>query len=320
MWIASRSPSGPAVTDGLYAWEDGDANLLDAIPQVSALERHPRLPVVYGLGAVAGDGRLYAWSRDRDGSWARVAELPSGGEEPCALAVSPDATVLVVANYGGTLARFTLAEDGLPTAAEVVPLEGSGPDAARQHGAHPHHVVFVRRDLVVCDLGADAVIVYAWRRGLTEQRRWPTPPGTGPRHLAHLGAGRVAISGELTATLLVGSLDDGRWAVTPSTTRTPPPGVRCYPSDAIASADGRMAYVANRGIDTVASFLCTHDPELLGEAGAGGAWPQRLVIDAGRVLVACRDSDVVTSLPLRGGVARAGVRAVEVPAPGWLEG
>lgn len=319
MWIASRSPSGPEATDGLYAWDADTPTLIDAVPQVSALERHPRLPVVYGLGAVAGDGRLYAWSRADDGSWVRRAELPSGGEEPCALAVSPDATVLVVANYGGTLARFTLDDDGLPTAAEVLALTGSGPDPDRQTSAHPHHVAFVRRDLVVCDLGSDAVILYAWRRGLTEQRRWPTPPGTGPRHLAHLGAGRVVVSGELASTVLVGSLDDGAWSVAPSTTRTSPPGVRCYPSDVVAATDGRMAYVANRGHDTVASVLCTHSVELLGEADAGGAWPQRLVIDAGRVLAACRDSDAITALPLRGGVARDGVRVAEAYAPTWLE-
>ncbi|GAB3700076.1 lactonase family protein [Mariniluteicoccus flavus] len=319
MWIATRTSAPSTVTDpdGLYAAEDGSAVLLAPAPQVSALERHPRLPVIYGLGCEAHGGRLHAWSLDG----APLTDVPTGGMEPCSVAVSPDGKVLAVANYGGSVARFDLDERGVPRNPEVMEMTGSGPDPDRQRGSHPHHVAFVRRDLVLTDLGADAVIVFAWRHGLTEQRRLAVPPGTGPRHLAHLGAGRVAISGELNSTVLVGSLDDdGVWEICPSTLREADDGVRNYPSDIVAAADGRMAYVANRGIDTVASILCTHAPELLGEHDPGGDWPQNLFIDSGRVLVACRDSDTITAMPLRGGVARDGAPLLTVDAPSWIEG
>nr|WP_276202966.1 beta-propeller fold lactonase family protein [Jiangella muralis] len=106
--------------------------------------------------------------------------VPSGGGEPCHVAVDPTGRLLVATNYaGGSLAILTLDPAGGPAADGLYPLPagGSGVDAARQDAPHPHQAVFDGDLLYVTDLGADLIRRYPGARGPAGQRGAGTARG-----------------------------------------------------------------------------------------------------------------------------------------------
>jgi len=308
-----------------------DRTHLATVDQLSALVWHPSLPVIYGVSGVGDDGSVHAW--DVSGNNARtLAEMPSGGAEPCHLAVDPDARMLVVTNYTtSTLALWALAADGTPIGqGELFELKGASIDPDRQHAAHPHQVVFDGDVLYVVDLGADVVRTFAvaehghGAQTLTPVRETPVPAGTGPRHLVMLPGGQVALSGELASSVLTGCPDDHApgWLVSASTGHTDPThsrNLRNYPGDIQCSTDGRLVYLANRGYDTIATFTVgAGAPQLIAELDSGVKGLQHLLISSDDLLVAGSDSSLVVAMPLLDGVPGKHRVLFECAGAGWL--
>jgi 6-phosphogluconolactonase len=285
------------------------------------------LPIVYGTASARGV--VQAW-RVADGAAAPLGEIPSG-EDPCHLAVDPSGRLLVAANYGSsTLTLIALGEDGRFGVAASLSLEGQGPDAERQETAHPHQVLFHDGLMLAVDLGADLVRRFAidlsapTARMLTAIAPLQAPVGSGPRHGVFLPGGRLAVSGELASSLVVGASAPlpGWFSVLstggsgPARSRSP----RNYPGDVQRSEDGRFVYLANRGYDTIAAFdVMAGAPHRIAEVASGGAWPQHLLVLGDRCLVANWDSNLVTALHFTeegfDGVAEP---LFECPGPGWL--
>jgi 6-phosphogluconolactonase (cycloisomerase 2 family) len=319
---------------GLYRFRvrDGgwDGAQLARVDALSALARHPRAPIVYGVSGTPEDGWLHAWRID--GPAEPLAEVPTGGGEPCHLAVDPAGRWLVVANYAGSsLAVWLLADDGsLLGDPHLIPLVGTSVDPERQEAAHPHQVVLDGDLAYAVDLGADVVRVFAVQASsdaedvLTHLRDVAVPAGTGPRHLVTLGDDLVALSGELLSTVLTGRLDGSGldWSATPSTgrgARPAPPYERNYPSDIARSSDRRLVYLANRGHDTVSTFdVGSGEPVVVGEVDVGGRWPQHFLVQGEDLLVAARDSNRVTALALEDGVPTTSRVLLECPGATWL--
>ena len=243
----------------------------------------------------------------------------------------PTGALLVAANYElSTLTLIALAEDGSFGAKASLRLDGQGPDAERQEAAHPHQVLFHEGLMLVVDLGADLVRRFAFDRGqpvdrmITPIEPLHAPAGSGPRHGVFLPGGRLALSGELASSLIIGAAaPPAVWESTASTlrrgaarSRTP----RNYPGDVQRSEDGRFVYLANRGHDTIAAFDMTFAaPRLVAEVESGGAWPQHLLVLGDRCLVANWDSNRVTALCLTGeGFDGAAEPMFDCPGPGWL--
>jgi 6-phosphogluconolactonase len=291
---------------------------------LAALALHPHLPVVYGVAGLE-DGRLWAWSLSGAAALA-LGEGPSGGAEPCAIAVDPGGRALVVTNYmSGSLGLQRLREDGgLAGAPERIDLGGSGPDPERQEAAHPHHALFAHGGLHVTDLGADLLRHYApdLGAGLVPRGETALPPGSGPRHAVALADGRLAITGELAGTLMLGRPGAGEWAAAAGSARPGPARSRSprnYPGDLQPSASGRHVYFANRGHDTIATFdVAGRTPRLVAECDAGAAWPQHLLVHRGWLLVAGWDTDAVVALPLADEIPGPPQRILSCPGPGWL--
>lgn len=304
--------------------------LLAEQAQLSALARHPALPVVYGV-AGQQDGRILGWRVAQQASV--MFDEPSGGAGPCHLAVAPDGQMLIAVNYdSATLAAWQLRADGGLAGAPVVrQLDGCGPDPDRQANAHPHQVVFGPEHVIVVDLGADLIRLFAPDAQLTPLAQVPTPPGSGPRHLVLLADGRVAVAAELSAEILLGRLDphDPGWRRHPSghltgTADCPgEPEVRTYPSEIARHPTKPLVYLANRGRDTVATFdVAGAGPTLLVETPAGVAWTQHLLARTDELLVAGERSDQLAVLPLRDGLPSPGLTTapgpVPCPAPCWI--
>jgi 6-phosphogluconolactonase len=325
--VASR---GVEPQHGLWLWrlEAGHWNgrQVDTVRHLSSLASHPHLPVVYGTGGGGDDGKLHAWRIDGEVE-AVLSVGTSGGIDPCHLSISPDGEWLVATNYGTSdLSMQRLdgngAFDGAPS---LVALAGGGPDAERQEAAHPHQAFFVGETLVVIDLGADLVREFSVSSdGLAPLSSTAVPPGTGPRHGVVLDDGRLAISGELSETLLVGRLGQGAgdWQTVRSTLKTSPAQTRHtrnYPGDIQRSADGKYAYLANRSHDTIATFSVDGaEPRLAGEVDAGAHWPQHILVRDKHLLIAGWDSSAVVALPLENGMPQLAVPLFECGMPGWL--
>lgn len=328
--VASR---GAMELHGLTRWTQQDGawvgEHLATVNQLSALARHPSLPVVYGTARVGMDGEIHAWRIEADGATV-LGGKPSEGAEPCHLVVDPTGQLLIFTNYTtNALGIQRLAADG-SFAGEIalVRLHGGGPEIERQDDAHPHQAFFDGDTLVVIDLGADLVRRFSVdpsRDGgdvLAVKDTTAVPANTGPRHGVVLPDGRLAVSGELGSNLVVGRPGGPDWADVESTALTVPGKTRWrrnYPGDIQRSADGRYVYFANRSLDTVATFdVSGAVPKLVGEIDVMAHWPQHLLVAGDHVLVAGWDSSAVQALSLVDGVPSGVTHLFECAGAGWL--
>ncbi|WP_187399757.1 lactonase family protein [Micromonospora sp. AP08] len=263
-------------------------------PSPSFLVRHPALPVLYAVNELA-EGQVSAFRVGPGGDLDPLGVRPTGGAEPCHLAVAADGRHLFVANYGGgSVAVFPLDADGVPgERSDLVRHEGHGADPERQEQAHCH---MVSPDpgagpLLAVDLGTDSVYRYdldaASGRLVPRAPRLRTPAGTGPRHLArHPDGRRCWLVGELDGTVTAYDLTpDGLH----QRVRVDASGRvgHVQPSEVAVGPDGRFLYVGNRGVGTVAVFaLAGAAPELVAEVDTGGEWPRHFVLTGGHLYVA----------------------------------
>jgi 6-phosphogluconolactonase len=307
---------------------------LATVDQLSSLALHPTLPIVYGTAGRSTPGRVLSWGLTAGGA-RLLADVSAGPDElePCHVAVDPQGRFIGVANYTSSeIVLWPLSEAGViegdPTR---VRLTGSGPDGERQEAAHPHQIHLTDNGascrMHVVDLGADVIrvmdVTFTGREidavDAVESHR--VPAGTGPRHLVFLPDGRVAISGELASTLVVGVLGADSWQVVPSTARQGPARSRTsrnYPGDLQRSPDGDYLYLANRGYDTIAVFdVRDREPVLVAEVDPGVAWPQHLLVGDGTLLVAGWDSSQIAVSAVERGVPGPPA-LVDVPHPGWI--
>jgi 6-phosphogluconolactonase len=204
------------------------------------------------------DSRLGAWRRQGP-DWQSLATCPTGGKEPCYLALDERGGRLAVANYAsGSLALFALDPNGLPVEPPATfQASGSGPVADRQEGPHVHCVRFApdRTALYAVDLGVDRVLRFPLdgaRLGAREIA-YRAPPGSGPRHLLlHRRRPFALLLSELASTLTLLAVRDGRLEAL-ATCSTLPAG---WSGDNLGGhlawpTTGR-AYVSNRGHDSLA--------------------------------------------------------------------
>ncbi|MFF9864575.1 lactonase family protein [Streptomyces sp. NPDC013953] len=311
----------------------------DEVPDPSFLAPAPGGTVLYAVSETP-DGAVAAL--DITGPAPRLigGPVPVRGAGPTHLALAADH--VITANYGsGSVSVLPLGADGAPGgpgargALTVLEHAGAGPDPERQEGPHAHQVVVAPggRWLLAVDLGTDSVHVHDLSGGAPARHaETALPPGTGPRHLAfHPAGSHVYVLGELEPTLTVcrwdaaaGTLEPlHRTGVLPGALPGVPPAdapSRNYPSGIAVAPDGRFAWAAVRGGDSLA-VLALDDgrerPEPVATVPCGGHWPRDLALDpeGRRLYVANERSGDVTWFdldPTTGVPARAG--AVEAPA------
>lgn len=285
-----------------------------------ALARHPSGAAVY---VADGAGELATIAVP---GWQLRGRQPSGGHQPCALAVDASDRWVITAHYAGAeLTVHPIEPDlalGPVTAAR--PHRGSGPVADRQEAAHLHHVSVdpVHGTAIVTDLGADRLYEYAITAGgrpdIVDETA--APSGSGPRHSVFHGNGDLLVSDELSSTLSRYRRDDTgrlRW-VEAVPTRQSDDGTPNYPSELVLGPG--VAYLANRGRDTIAVVDVSGPTlELVQEQRCGGAFPQHLAVVDGRLLCANRDSGAISALAIDG-AGRLGppTRFADVAGPCWI--
>ncbi|WP_067496896.1 lactonase family protein [Actinoplanes sp. TFC3] len=285
--LARRDPASGALT-GLA--------VVARTPSPSFLAQHPTRPVLYAVNEL-DEGTVSAFGVADDGSLTPLAVQPTGGKDPCHVAVASDGSHLLVANYSsGSVAVFPLDADGVPgPRCDLLELAGSGPVADRQQGPHAHMVNPDPNgpDVLVCDLGSDRV----WRTRLDPVSgrlalvgaAITAEPGTGPRHLLRSAGGALLLVGELT-----GELSWHRPGEQPGKVVTSE-GRPNQPSEITAGRDGRFVYVGNRGPNTVSVFAWDGERgTLVAEVSTGGDWPRHLALAGDHLYVANERSHNVT--------------------------
>ncbi len=292
----------------------------------SYLAHHPSGRFLYATNE-RPDGAVTAFQLDERGLPHPIGSQPTGGADPCHLSVDPTGRYLVTANYtSGSVAVHPINPDGsLGERTDLVTHHGSGPVSDRQEGAHCHQARFdpSGQTLLVNDLGTDRVHAYRLSGGtLSEIAVTELAPGTGPRHLVFTGR-QVQVAAELSSTVSTFDYvpERGELAllrrIDASSRRS---GVANFPSEIVASADGRWVYVANRGENSV-SVLRTGPDGLtqVGEVDCAGDWPRHLLLLDSYLYVANQNSDGVAVFHLDTGTGQPTFRhTVPVPSPACL--
>jgi len=324
IYVGSSAPDGRiSVFDA-----DDDGTLRPAgspvpAPAPSFLVAHPWLPVLYAANELA-EGTITAYVVDGGGDLTPVVRQPSGGAEPCHLALTVDGRHLLVANFGsGSVAVLPLDGDGRPgPPSEVAKHTGVRFDPYPQEGPHAHHVSVLDGEVTVVDLGTDTLHGYALGPAGTMRPTWTAGavPGTGPRNLVVHPSGRRYVADELSSTVSTYDPDPStgglRRIASVAATATGS-GERNYPAE--IAVDGDLLYLANRGRDTIAVFAIEGDAlRPVDEVPSAGAWPRHFVLAGPWLYVANQRSHTVTMLrrdPSGGAALRpTGVR-VTVPSP-----
>lgn len=268
---------------GIYVYRFDTANGQMTLLSTTAAENPSYLAVtrdlqhVYAVDEIPGDtkpgspgGKIAAFSFDAaSGKLTFIDSVPSMGNDPTYLTMSPDEHFLVTANYsvaadpGGSLTMFPVTASGaVAPAVTSAHHEGAGPVTGRQDNSHVHSTVFSPdgRYLFAQDLGVDKVFAYRYNADaqapeyqhllMSAPKAYTAlPAGSGPRHLIFDASGKHAyLTTEMNASVTVFAYDDGRLTQTQAVTMTEPGFKGGVGGGAIhLSADGHFLYTTNRG-------------------------------------------------------------------------
>ena len=303
----------------------------------------PDAKYAFAVNEVSGEktGAVSAFTFDqKTGALEFINQQPSGGGDPCYLAVDSDGKHLFVGNYtGGNLSVLPIEEDGsLGSPIQTIQHEGSSVNKNRQEKAHVHSTVLTPNEeyLFVGDLGTDKVYVYNYQEENPEKPLTPaeTPfvsvtPGTGPRHLIFDQSGSFAyLVQELTAELGVFKHKDGKL----SHLQTVPLTSKDFEGEVSAaevkiSPDGKFLYASNRGdANEIVIFKIDQKKgtlSLVERHSSMGETPRNFMIDpTGEYLLAAHqnsDSIVIFKRDQKTGKITPTGKKVEVGNPVYLK-
>ncbi|MGV9929431.1 lactonase family protein [Streptomyces olivaceoviridis] len=283
--LASYDPESGRITG---------AGTLTGVPDPSYLAVHP-------------DGRtLYAVDEREDGgvTAVRLADRrvlgtrSTGGAGPCHLSVHPSGRWLLSANYGsGSVAVHPIDASGALGERTALVTHGSPPPGPGQQGPHAHQFLTSPDGghVLAVDLGTDTVYTYRLDRAkgtLAEAARARTRPGAGPRHLTFHPGGRYAyLANEVDDTVAVCAYEPGTGRLTIGEPQpTGSGGGTNYPAQILVTANGRYAFLANRGHNSLARYAVEDGGarlRLLGTVPVGGDFPRQIAFSPdGRLLFA----------------------------------
>ncbi|MFJ6931384.1 lactonase family protein [Streptomyces nigra] len=300
----SRAPSGPRpLYLGTYTSADGGGQ------GIGLATYDPVSGRVTGDGTITGvpdpsylavhpDGRtLYAVNERDDGAVTAVrpadrkvlGSRSTGGSAPCHLSVHPSGRWLLSANYGtGSVAVHPIEASGALGERSDLVTHSAPPPGPDQDGPHAHQIVTSPdgRHVLAVDLGTDTVYTYRLdtKAGkLTEVSRARAASGAGPRHLTFHPDGRYAyLANEIDNTVAVCAYDPetGRLTIGPGQDTGSGSGTN-YPAQLAVAPDGRHAWLANRGHDSLARYAVEEDGarlRLLGTVPVAGDFPRQIAL------------------------------------------
>ncbi|WP_328417733.1 lactonase family protein [Streptomyces violaceus] len=298
----ARRPSGPRpLYLGTYTSVEGGGKGVGLATYDAATGRITGTGTVTGVGdpsylAIHPDRRtLYAVNEREDGAVTAVrlsdrkvlGSRSTGGAAPCHLSVHPGGRWLLSANYGaGSVAVHPIDTSGALGERTDLVRHTSPPPGPGQDGPHAHQIFTSpdRRHVLAVDLGTDTVYTYRLdeKAGtLTEVSQARTRPGAGPRHLTFHPGGRYAyLADEVDNTVAVCSYDPASGRVTVGEAQSTGTGSGTnYPAQILVTANGRYAYLANRGANSLTRYAIEADGarlRLLDTVPVDGDFPRQI--------------------------------------------
>ncbi len=337
-----------AESKGIYAYRydagTGDLTSLGLVAETtnpSFVAVDPGHHFLYAVNEVdkyqeKASGGVSAFAIDpKTGKLSFLNEVPSGGADPCYIALDKTGKYVLVANYtGGNVAVFPLLKDGrLGEASAFVQHAGSGPNHERQEGPHAHwiEVTSDNRFAVAADLGLDELLVYRFdgaKGSLTPN----DPPfakvdaGAGPRHFAFHPDGKFAyVVNELKSTVNAFTYDSKNGVLhSVQTISTLPVGFNGKNDTAEIEVhpNGKFVYASNRGHNSIVVFAVDAKKGTLTpveDVSTQGKTPRNFKIDptGSRLFVANQDSGeiVVFRIDPKTGRLTASGQVLKAPSP-----
>ncbi|MGW6731120.1 lactonase family protein [Streptomyces sp. NPDC055013] len=300
----SREPSGPRPLHlGTYTSVDGGGE------GIGLARYDPESGRITGTGTIAGVGdpsylavhpngrTLYAVNERDDGAVTAVrladrkvlGSRSTGGAAPCHLSVHPGGRWLLCANYGtGSVAVHPIDASGaLGERSDLVTHSDPAPGPG-QDGPHAHQFVTSPDGghVLAVDLGTDTVYSYRLDQKagtLTEVARARTEPGAGPRHLTFHPGGRYAyLANEVDNTVAVCAYDRGTGRLSIGAAQSTGTGSgTSYPAQLVVTRNGRYAYLANRGHNSLTRYAVEADGarlRLLDTVPVSGDFPRQIAL------------------------------------------
>jgi len=283
---------------GIYAYRfnaaTGAATFLGLAvetPNPSFIAVSPDQHTLYAVNEIP-DGNVSAFRIGPEGKLALIDFVPSGGANPCDLALDRKGTVLLVANCsGGSVALLPIRKDGgLAEPTAVVQHHGSGVDPVRQKGPYAHGVAITPDGdfAAVADYGLDKIFVHpldVQRQTLREGDSFAgVVLGGAVRHIAFTPNGKFLYAiDEFDSALTVFRYSHGALrkletlsALLPAAT------VKRGGSEITVDPSGRYLYVSIRGEENkIAVFAIdrlTGHPSPIQFISSGGIMPRHFAL------------------------------------------
>ncbi|MEX6157142.1 lactonase family protein [Providencia manganoxydans] len=289
-WVGTYSPNG----EGVYRFDMDNqtgqlTNKVLAAPLTNAaqLVLSHNGKVLYA-GSETEKGTIHAWKINTDGSLQALNNVPSGGDGPVYLSLTPDGRYLLVANYhSGAVSVLPIQDDGsLQPASDIIQHEGptgaAYPEAAVEgsfaisdhNGPHAHMIATdpSGKYVFTTDLGLDRIYQYKLdqKNGKLIANDPPyimaSSKGAGPRHFVFSKLdGHVWLVNEEASTLTQYQFDKQKGLLQEGTTVSSLPdnykGTN-FISGIVESQDGQHLYVGNRLYNSIAHFNINKDGSL----------------------------------------------------------
>ncbi|MEY9996592.1 6-phosphogluconolactonase [Streptomyces sp. V4I8] len=307
----SRAPSGPRPLHlGTYTSIEGGGK------GIGLATYDPVTGRVTGTGTIADVGdpsylalhpnrrTLYAVDEREDGAVTAVrladrtilGSRSTGGAAPCHLSVHPSGRWLLSANYGtGSVAVHPIDASGALGERTDLVTHSSPPPGPGQDGPHAHQFITGPDGghVLAVDLGTDTVYTYRLDQkagSLTEVARARTKPGAGPRHLTFHPGGRYAyLANEVDNTVAVCAYDSATGRLTIGEEQETGTGSgTSYPAQIVVTPNGRYAYLANRGHNSLARYAVEADGarlRLLDTVPVSGDFPRQIALSPNGTLL-----------------------------------
>jgi len=275
LWIGTYPSETTPIGSGIWevfiddAGKFGTAQLAAETPSPSFLAIHPSGKQLYAVNELE-NGTVTSFRID-NGQLVYAGNTYVNGNSPCHITALPES--IWIANYG----------DGVVTGIAVNPVDGAvtskpheyvvgpvrldlaGADLERQTGPHAHYCLPVYGNVLVVDLGLDAIRSYPPSYNFTESDSGEIvatlPPGTGPRHAVLLKNNYLVVLGELDAKIHILKPKNGGWEpfsvipVLPSNYL--PKNLRAYPAH--ITVTDKLLIVSIRGADVLATYRISYD-------------------------------------------------------------
>lgn len=320
VWIGTGGKPSQGIYHCMLDTQSGkisDSALVAPMSGPGFLALHPRLPLLYAVGALEGQPVVAAFKIIKSGSEAQLQQfgsMPIGDGGATHLSVSNDGATLVTAQYGsGSVAVFKLDEEGrIEQRTELFKHQGGAKTVAgRQDSPHAHWAGFSpdQRYVLVPDLGLDEVVIYkieTAKSAITKHGSGKLPSGAGPRHMKFHPNGKwIYVLNELDLTV---SLFDWNSQSGQMTIRSTWPTVPQQELDKLQfksaseiriHPNGNFVYAANRGHDSITVFRVGQlgDLESIQIEPVRGATPRNFNLDPSGswLLAAGQDSHTLAS-------------------------